>query len=133
MKFKEFLLQEGVYDPGIFKAFFMAGGPGSGKSFISLNTFAGTGLKSVNSDNAFEASLRKANLSAKMPDEEAYFRDIIRHSAKRVAVKMLDQYINGRLGVVIDSTGRDYGKIQSDYNKLSALGYDCYMIFVNTS
>ena len=41
MNFKEFLLQEGVYDPGIFKAFFMAGGPGSGKSFISQNTFAG--------------------------------------------------------------------------------------------
>ena len=56
MKFKEFLLQEGVYDPGIFKAFFMAGGPGSGKSFISQNTFAGTGLKSVNMDPAFEAA-----------------------------------------------------------------------------
>ena len=26
-------LLEGVYDPNIFKAFFMAGGPGSGKSF----------------------------------------------------------------------------------------------------
>ena len=133
MKFKEFLLQEGVYDPGIFKAFFMAGGPGSGKSFISQNTFAGTGLKSVNMDPAFESALKKANLSTKMPDEEAYFRDIIRQSAKRIAGKMLDQYINGRLGVVIDSTGRDYGKIQQDYNKLSALGYDCYMIFVNTS
>ena len=100
MNFKEFLLQEGVYDPGIFKAFFMAGGPGSGKSFISQNTFAGTGLKSVNMDPAFEAALRKANLSAKMPDEEAYFRDIIRQSAKRVAGKMLDQYVNGRLGAV---------------------------------
>ena len=133
MKFKEFLLQEGVYDPGIFKAFFMAGGPGSGKSFISQNTFAGTGLKSVNMDPAFEAALRKANLSSKMPDEEAYFRDIIRQSAKRVAGKMLDQYVNGRLGVVVDSTGRDYGKIQKDYNMLKALGYDCYMIFVNTS
>ena len=28
----EVTLSEGVYDPGIFKAFFMAGGPGSGKS-----------------------------------------------------------------------------------------------------
>ena len=26
-------LLEGVYDPNIFKAFFMAGGPGSGKSY----------------------------------------------------------------------------------------------------
>ena len=28
------LITEGVYDPGIFKAIFLAGGPGSGKSFI---------------------------------------------------------------------------------------------------
>ncbi len=27
-------LQEGVYDPNILKAFFLAGGPGSGKSQI---------------------------------------------------------------------------------------------------
>ena len=30
--FKQNLL-EGVYDPGIFKAFFLAGGAGSGKSY----------------------------------------------------------------------------------------------------
>ena len=28
-------LLEGVYDPNIFKAFFMAGGPGSGKSYVA--------------------------------------------------------------------------------------------------
>ena len=27
------ILKEGVYDPGIFKAIFTAGGPGSGKSY----------------------------------------------------------------------------------------------------
>ena len=32
---KEEYLQEGVYDPGIFKAYFLAGGPGSGKTFVS--------------------------------------------------------------------------------------------------
>ena len=29
-------LLEGVYDPNIFKAFFMAGGPGSGKSYAVM-------------------------------------------------------------------------------------------------
>ena len=28
-------LQEGINDPNLFKAIFMAGGPGSGKSFVS--------------------------------------------------------------------------------------------------
>ena len=44
---KEEYLQEGVYDPGIFKAYFLAGGPGSGKTFVTANAFAGLGLKLV--------------------------------------------------------------------------------------
>ena len=44
------IITEGVYDPGIFKAFFLAGGPGSGKTFVTRSAFAGTGLKLVNSD-----------------------------------------------------------------------------------
>ena len=61
-------LHEGLYDPGIFKAFFLAGGPGSGKSFVTSSAFAGSGLKLVNSDMAFERNLKKAGLSMKMPD-----------------------------------------------------------------
>ena len=47
-------LQEGLQDPNIFKAFFLAGGPGSGKSYVVRKTTGGTGLKVVNSDDAFE-------------------------------------------------------------------------------
>ena len=31
-------LREGLNDPDIFKAFFLAGGPGSGKSFVAGKT-----------------------------------------------------------------------------------------------
>jgi dephospho-CoA kinase len=79
--YKEYIT-EGVYDPGIFKAFFLAGGPGSGKTFVTQSAFAGTGLKVVNSDLAFERGLKQANLSLKMPDEEEYFRNLIRQKAK---------------------------------------------------
>ena len=126
-------INEGVYDPGIFKAFFLAGGPGSGKTFVTQSAFAGTGLKLVNSDIKFERDLRKANLSLKMPDEEAYFRDLIRKGAKAFVGKQLDQYLQGRLGMIIDSTARDYSVIQRQVNLLKAIGYDCYMVFVNTS
>ena len=48
-------LNEGVYDPNIFKAFFLAGGPGSGKSYITGRTIPRSlGLKVVNSDDIFE-------------------------------------------------------------------------------
>jgi predicted kinase len=131
IRFQE--LKEGLYDPGIFKAFFLAGGPGSGKTFVTTSAFAGSGLKVVNSDTVFERSLKKSNLSLSMPDEEAYFRDIVRKSAKATAGNMLDTYVAGRLGLVIDATGRDYNIIHNQASMLKQLGYDTYMIFVNTS
>jgi shikimate kinase len=129
---REFI-KEGVYDPGILKAFFLAGGPGSGKSFVTRNAFAGSGLKVVNSDTFFERGLKKASLSLNMPDEEGYFRDIIRKRAKQTAATALDQYVMGRLGLVIDGTARDYDAIARQHSMLNNMGYDCYMIFVNTS
>jgi predicted kinase len=135
MEIKSFTQQinEGLYDPGIFKAFFLAGGPGSGKTFVASSAFAGSGLKVVNSDIAFEREIKKAGLSMKMPDEEEYFRDILRKRAKGTVLNQLQSYINGRLGLVIDSTGRDYDAIARNHNMLQQIGYDCYMVFVNTS
>ena len=58
-------LQEGVYDPNIFKAFFLAGGPGSGKSFVVRKTTGGLGMKVVNSDTAFAVSYTHLTLPTK--------------------------------------------------------------------
>jgi cytidylate kinase len=129
----EQILSEGLYDPNIFKAFFLAGGPGSGKSFVARNVFTGTGLKLVNSDIVLENSLKKAGLSLSMPDEEQYFRDILRTRAKAIVDNQIDLYVKGRLGLVIDATGRDYNVISRQFSALQLLGYDCYMVFVNTS
>ena len=126
-------LQEGLYDPNIFKAFFLAGGPGSGKTFVTRGAFGGTGLRVVNSDQSFENALKKNNLSLKMPDSEAEARDMLRARAKATTDKTMDLSIKGRLGMVIDGTGRDYDKINLQTSLLKQLGYDCYMIFVNTS
>ena len=126
-------LLEGVYDPNIFKAFFMAGGPGSGKSYVAGKTTAGLGLKVVNSDIVFEKYLKDARLSFEMPDAQAAKRDERRAAAKEVTQKRKDNYIEGRLGMVIDGTGKDYSKISSQASQLKAIGYDIHMIFVNTS
>ena len=131
IRFQE--LKEGLYDPNIFKAFFLAGGPGSGKTFVTRSAFAGTGLKVINSDNAFERGLKKAGLSLKMPESEAESRDMVRARAKATTSNMQDLAIQGRLGLVIDGTGRDYDKISYQVRILKELGYDCYMVFVNTS
>ena len=126
-------LHEGVYDQHIFKAFFLAGGPGSGKSYVVSRTTGGSGLKLVNSDDAFENLLRKAGLSLKMPSSEEEPRDIVRGRAKEITAKKKANYLEGRLGLIIDGTGREAEKILFQKRQLEELGYDTYMIFVNTS
>ena len=126
-------LQEGLNDPNIFKAFFLAGGPGSGKSFVVRATTGGTGLQIVNSDDAFERYLKNAGLSQKMPESEKEPRDVERKRAKKVTKARQGGYLEGRLGLIIDGTGKDYEKIAKQSNELKQLGYDTHMIFVNTS
>ena len=55
-------LNEGVYDQNIFKVVFLAGGPGSGKSFVTAQVTSGQGWKVVNSDIAFEYLLKKGGM-----------------------------------------------------------------------
>ena len=126
-------LQEGLNDPNIFKAFFLAGGPGSGKSYVVRKTTGGSGLRVVNSDDAFENLLKKANLSLKMPAEEEEAREVHRQRAKKLTTKREANYVEGRIGLVIDGTGKEYDKIAKQATELKPLGYDVHMIYVNTS
>jgi RNase adaptor protein for sRNA GlmZ degradation len=57
----------------------------------------------------------------------------IRTKAKYITKGTQKMYIEGRLGMVIDGTGKNYKKIEGQVNELRSLGYDCYMVFVNTS
>ena len=126
-------LQEGLYDPNIFKAFFLAGGPGSGKSYVARQATGGAGLKTVNLDDAFEHLLNKAGLSLKMPPEEFERKEVQRARAKELTKAKQKNYLEGRLGLIIDGTGKDADKILKQKAGLEELGYDTYMIFVNTS
>jgi len=127
------LLKEGINDVGIFKAVFMAGGPGSGKSAVARKLgITALGLKNVNSDTAFENGLKKANLSLKMPEGEEEQRDAVRQHAKALTAKQQNSYVNGRLGLVIDSTAKNIKFIVEQKKLLEALGYETAMVFVNT-
>jgi hypothetical protein len=131
-QYKDFV-NEGPNDPAIFKAIFLAGGPGSGKSFmVGQTSLAAHGFKIVNSDIAFERAMEKAGLSM---DPETIFSaqgQAIRDKAKRLTGIQFERYVEGRLGLVIDGTGKDEEKIRNQAMNLKALGYDVAMIFVNT-
>ena len=129
-------ITEGVYDPNIFKAFFLAGGPGSGKSWVSERTLSGMGLKVINSDNAFSRALEKEKMSLNMATQDAKEiarRDEIRTKAKARTGVQLKLALEGRLGLILDSTARDVSRIEQEANTMKHIGYDVHMIFVNTS
>ena len=126
-------LQEGVYDPNIFKAIFLAGGPGSGKSYVVRRTTGGLGMKIVNSDDIYEKMLKDAGLEATPEDIYSDEGQEIRGRAKAVTKRMQGNFLEGRLGLIIDGTGKDYDKIAKQVAGLKGIGYECSMIFVNTS
>lgn len=150
IKLFEDFMNEGVNDPAILKAFFMAGGPGSGKSYVAGSLFGfpkseistvsySTGLKLVNSDDAFELLLKKGGYDlgkiaqyAKDPEVWGKVMDI-RGSAKKITKNRESGYIAGRLGLVVDGTGKDLKKITKQRENLKNLGYDTHMVFVNTT
>ena len=159
MKFTELKqeLLEGVYDPGIFKAFFLAGGAGSGKSYSAekaTGSAAGKfqwddsiskltpgkvgpyGLKVVNSDEQLEYGLMKAKMSSNMKaytDDDTTKKELIRAKAKKVTAKREQLWVQGRLGLIIDGTAHNITKLGIKKKALEDVGYDTYMIFVNTS
>ena len=133
--FKQYII-EGVYDPNIFKAFFLAGGPGSGKSWVSERALSGMGLKVINSDNVFANALKKERMSldfSQYNPKEIERRDEIRAKAKARTGVQLKLALEGRLGLILDSTARDVSRIETEANTMKHIGYDVHMIFVNTS
>ena len=147
------ILTEGVDDPGILKCVFMAGGPGSGKSYTAKEifgvgkkltaSFTASGLKLVNSDTAFEKGLKDSGINpkdlARIENEDPELwdkitgKDSIRSKAKELTKKQQNFYEAGRLGMIIDGTGDEVEKIKKKKQHAEKLGYDTYMVFVNTS
>ena len=147
------LLNEGVFDKGIFKAVFLAGGPGSGKSYVVSQLFgipqkvnvSVSGLKSVNSDTEFEYLLKKTGINPKdlakiekqQPELFAKLTSDDPKSVRSKAKKLTDfrkkGYMKGKLGMIIDGTGHNVEKIEKQKKALGLQGYDTYMVFVNTT
>lgn len=112
-------ITEGKHDSHIFKVVFMAGGPGSGKSTIQRKLLTGTGLKLVDRDQIL-LQFKKMN-KVRDRDHIGVLRD-----------KQRENYIDGRLGMIIDGTARRANDIADLKARLESLGYEAIMVFVNT-
>jgi predicted kinase len=132
LRFKTFI-NEGVNDPSIFKAIFLAGGPGSGKSFVVGKTaLPALGFRLINSDDAFEVGLKRAGLTTSPEDIASAQGQALRAKAKAITGKKMQLALQGRMGIVIDGTGKDYSKIKKQVDMLREIGYAVKMVFVNT-
>ena len=129
----EQLLSEGVHDQAIFKAVFLAGGPGSGKDYVLDNTLSGHGLTEINSDKALEFLMDKKGLDKTMPASEKEIRDEVRNKAKTMTELRQRLAFLGRNGLIINGTGDDPAKIARIKERLEEMGYDTSMIMVNTA
>ena len=126
------MLSEGVHDQGIFKAIFLAGGPGSGKDYVMNNTLDGQGLTEINSDKALEFLMDKEGLDKMMPVGETEKRNLVRGRAKNITELRQQLALLGRNGLIINGTGDDVTKTKNIKDQLEKLGYETSMLLVNT-
>ena len=126
------ILLEGVHDQGIFKAIFLAGGPGSGKDYVLNNTLDGQGLTEINSDKALEFLMDKEGLNKTMPADETEKRNLVRGRAKNITELRQQLALLGRNGLIINGTGDDVAKTKKIKDQLEKLGYESSMLLVNT-
>ena len=158
----EDVIEEGVFDDGVLKAVFTAGGPGSGKSFLAdvifgvrdssgkpyfgNASFLGkTGLKYVNSDKFFEKQLKDNNIDPgdlqRIEKEDPKLWNKIQgaspNSLRNIAKGKLNMlkgfFESGRIGMLVDGTGGKYDKMVRQKETAEALGYDTMLLFVDTS
>jgi predicted kinase len=143
-------LKEGIQDANILKVIFLAGGPGSGKSYVvGQSTTPFQGLRIINTDTEFNKILKYETThirggkdasplfgkDPKSPETIAHsFAQMKRRTVVRpkTAAKKRGAE-SGRLGMIIDSTGAKIKKVEEQVKGLQQLGYDCFMIFVDTT
>lgn len=123
-RLNNFMIAEGINDKGIFKAVFMAGHPGAGKTFVLNNVKSGSiDPRWVNTDKVY-------------PIFKEWWNDAwpkISDRVKTVNQNQLANYINSMLPLAIDGTANKVSTLMRRKSIIESFGYDTMMIFVNTS
>lgn len=127
MNFNEFLIMESVNDKGVYKALFVIGSAGAGKSYTISNLHGVISPKIVNTDRFLEFYAKKIGVKATTDNWRTLFRD----KTKQTTKSMTMNYLNGMLPLFVDSTSNDVSNIISRAAVLESIGYDVGYVFVN--
>jgi dephospho-CoA kinase len=119
---------EGLYDPHIFKALIVIGGPGSGKSVISRALVAGSGLRTVNVDDFYEMIKKRQGMGDfEVPKVDPDF--VKSRESRKLRRNLL---LDGRVGILLDVTGRWKPSVLKEIESLKKFGYDVAVLSVKT-
>lgn len=129
------LMAEALDERYAFKALFMCGAPGAGKSDIGSQMFSGLGLVFVNQDVTLDFVLNRVGIKSRDFADPVVQAEIspYRPAAKAMMMKRQELLMNAHVGMVIDGTGRDVPTVTDVATVLRKRGYDVGMVFVNTS
>lgn len=126
------MLNESVYDKGIFKAVFFSGIPGAGKSYtIEKITDGSIEPRIVNFDKYLEFLGKKAGVKDVGKHTDIIDRSFLDRS-KIMSMTAFSLYVNSMLPLFIDSTSNRINRTLFREGLLSSFGYDTAMVYVNT-
>lgn len=125
-------LIESINDKGIFKALFIVGMPYAGKSYTVTQISGDISPRIVNTDRPLEhlAKMKGVDLSKEV--EDSILHGLVDKS-KLLNSKLLINYIDSMLPLIVDGTSADISNILQRIGTLQYFGYDVGIIFVNVS
>lgn len=124
-------LNESINDSAMFKAVFMAGSPGAGKSYVVKKITDGTvEPRIVNTDKFVEFIAKQQNFDL---SQIGAFRKLFLERVKELTTTQFTHYINGMLPLWLDGTSKDQVATFRRMNLIESFGYDVYMVWVDTS
>ena len=115
-----------------FKAFFILGPAGSGKTFIKNaalklpNSFV-----SVNTDEAIEKVFPKFGLTLKFAEGDVQKKQEVRKLLQQAVSDKTKRKINQALPILFDTTGENTDKIKTIMRSLVDIGYDVGVFMIN--
>ena len=116
-------LDEGIHDPYIFKAIFMAGPPGAGKNTVIKRIgLSNAGLKLQDIDKTLYM-LKAAGRASPMDYQRGLDATMRRQSV----------YQKNMLGLLINTTGRDSDSLLALNKQLKTAGYSTFMLYVDVN
>ena len=119
-----------------YKAIFMVGSPGGGKTNVGKGLRLGRrGYKVVNQDIALEALKKAAGLpenESNYTKEQRSLRSKLGSQAVKAGKDKFQQYKNEGKGFLVDGTGASYNATTKKINELKEAGYDVYLVAAMT-